>query len=98
VEQYHSKNDTHEARLEFERVFSQKETPQDIPEYKIEGSQTIITILLNSGLAKSGNEVRRLLKQQAVFFDNLKVDKEDFMPQKSGILKVGPRRFLKVII
>lgn len=98
VKQYHSDKDAQRSRLEFERIFSQKEIPQDIPEYKIEGKQAIITILLNSGLVKSGNEARRLIKQQAVFFDNLKVDKENFMPQKSGILKVGSRRFLKVII
>lgn len=98
VEQYHSQKEGVLARLEFERVFSQKELPPDIPEYKIDAKQTIISVLLNSGLVKSGNEARRLVRQGAVFFDNAQISREDFLLQKSGILKVGARRFLKVII
>jgi len=95
---YHSQGLAREARLEFERVFSQKELPQDISEYKTDGTKTIITILLDSGLVKSGNEARRLLKQSAVLFNDSRIEKESFVPKQSGILKVGARRFLKVII
>jgi tyrosyl-tRNA synthetase len=98
IRQYHSKKDAEEALLEFERVFSQKELPQDIPEYKTDGTQPILGVLLDSGLVISGNEARRLLKQGAVYFNDTKVDKESFIPQVSGILKVGSRRFLKVTI
>lgn len=98
VGQYHSKKEADLARLEFERVFSYKEIPQDLPEYKPEGNETIVIILSKSGLVSSGNEARRLIKQGAVFFDDLKVDKEDLILPKSGILRVGPRRFLKVVI
>ncbi|MCM8796158.1 MAG: tyrosine--tRNA ligase, partial [Candidatus Omnitrophica bacterium] len=98
VAQYHSQKIAIDARREFERIFSHKEIPLNIPEKKITGGQNILSILLNSGLVKSGNEARRLIKQGGVFFDNLKVEKEDFIPQKSGVIKVGPRRFLKIII
>ena len=96
--QYHSQELARKARLEFERVFSQKELPQDISEYKTDGTKTIITILLDSGLVKSGNEARRLLRQSAVLFNDSRIEKESFVPKQSGILKVGARRFLKVII
>lgn len=96
VTQYHSKKDAECARIEFERVFSQKELPQDILEYKTDGRQEIITILLNSGLVKSGNEARRLLRQGAVLFSDVRIDNDNFIPQQSGILKVGTRRFLKI--
>jgi tyrosyl-tRNA synthetase len=98
VRQYHSQEDARSARLEFERVFSQKELPQGIPEHKTDGTKTIITILLDSGLVKSGNEARRLLKQGAVCFNNSKIEQEDFMPRDAGVLKVGARRFLKIVI
>ncbi len=98
IAQYHSKKDASLARQEFERVFSQKELPESVPEYKTGGTKTIIAILLSSGLVKSGNEARRLIKQGAVFFDNSPVGQENFIPQKSGILKVGTRRFLKVVV
>jgi tyrosyl-tRNA synthetase len=98
VAQYHSKLDAQRVRLEFERVFTKKELPQDIPTYKTDSKVTIVTILLNSGLVKSGNEARRLLRQGAVFFNNSRVNKESFTINQSGILKVGSRRFLKIII
>ncbi|MDP2937908.1 MAG: tyrosine--tRNA ligase [Candidatus Omnitrophota bacterium] len=98
IGQYHSKKDAEKTRLEFERVFSQGELPQDIPEYKTDGKQSITTILLNSRLVKSGNEARRLIKQGAVSLDNSKVRQENFVPIKGGVLKVGSRRFLKIIV
>lgn len=97
VEQYHSKNKAQEARLEFERVFSQREIPQDIPEYKIEADEVIITILTKSGLVKSGNEARRLIRQRAVIFNNKKIEEENFLVKEAGILKSGPKKFLKII-
>jgi tyrosyl-tRNA synthetase len=97
IAQYYSKEEAGRARLEFERVFSHKELPREIAQYKTDGTKTILTILLDSGLVKSGNECRRLLKQGAVFFNNSKIEKESFAPLQSGILKVGSRRFLKVV-
>jgi tyrosyl-tRNA synthetase len=96
--QYHGRELAKKARQEFERVFSQGELPQDIPEYKTDGKQSITTILLNSRLVKSGNEARRLIKQGAVSLDNSKVRQENFVPIKGGVLKVGSRRFLKIIV
>jgi len=98
ITQYHSQKAAQEARQEFERVFGEKQVPQDIPGYKTDGTQPILGILLDSGLVKSGNEARRLLQQGAVYFNDTKVDKESFIPQESGILKVGSRRFLKIQI
>jgi len=97
ISQYYPKEDTIAARQEFERVFSQKELPCDITVYKTDTTQTVMNILLKSGLVKSGNEVRRLLKQGAVFFNDTKVDKETFVPDKEGVLKVGNRRFLRIV-
>jgi tyrosyl-tRNA synthetase len=98
VGQYYSQKEAGAMRLGFERVFAQKELPKDIPEYQPKGQETIITVLLNSGLVKSGNEARRLLKQGAVFFNNARVEKESLILDQGGILKVGARRFLKVLI
>jgi tyrosyl-tRNA synthetase len=96
ISQYHSEKDAQAAKDEFERVFTQKEVPAQLPEYKTDGKQAILTILTASSLVKSGNEARRLLKQGAVYFNEKKIEKEDFTPQECGILKVGARRFLKI--
>jgi len=98
ITQYHSAKAAQNEADEFTRVFSQKEIPQDIPVFRTDGSKTIVNILTESKLAASGNEARRLIKQGAVFFDNKKVEKEDFVPKVSGIIKAGSRRFLKIVI
>ena len=97
ITQYHSAQAADKEAEEFTRVFSQKEIPQDMPTFRTDGHKTILVILTESKLAASGNEARRLIKQGAVNFNNEKIDRDDFVPQVSGILKAGSRRFLKII-
>ena len=98
VSQYHSPQAGQNARAEFERIFSQKEKPSDILQYQPKKNEAVVAILSKSGLVKSGNEARRLIKQGAIFFDDAKVEDDNFIPTKSGILKVGTRRFLKIVV
>jgi tyrosyl-tRNA synthetase len=96
VTQYHSQKDAEKARLEFTRVFSQKEAPEDIPTYNLSGGKTILEILLENGLVSSKNEGRRLIQQSGVSINGLTIEKEGAVVDKTGILKVGKRRFLKL--
>ncbi|MBM3249814.1 MAG: tyrosine--tRNA ligase [Candidatus Omnitrophica bacterium] len=98
ITQYHSPAAAEEAAAEFERVFSQKELPAEMPEYKTDGTRAVLTVLVESGLVKSGNEARRLLKQGAVIFNDVKVESESLILKEAGVLKVGGRRFLKIIV
>ena len=96
VTQYHSKEASSCARKEFERVFTQKEAPEDSREYTVEDKKTVLAVLVDSGLVKSGNEARRLIKQGGVFFNDTRVRSGSFCLEVPGILKVGSRRFLKI--
>jgi tyrosyl-tRNA synthetase len=96
VAQYHSRKEAQEARVEFSRVFSRKQAPQDLPAYKLSAAKTILAILLESGLVSSKNEGRRLIQQGGVSLDNVTIEKESALIEKAGILKVGKRRFLKL--
>jgi tyrosyl-tRNA synthetase len=97
VTQYHSLEAAEKAKAEFRRVFGQKEIPRDIPEYKTDGNQPVVAILVNSGLVKSGNEARRLIQQGGLIFDGAKIT-DDIVIKQAGILKVGSRRFLKITL
>ncbi|MDD3345487.1 MAG: tyrosine--tRNA ligase [Candidatus Omnitrophica bacterium] len=97
ITQYHSAQAAEKEAAEFTRVFSQKEVPQDMPVFKAGGKKNVLAILLESKLVASGNEARRLIKQGAVSFNNVKIDKDDFIPGEPGILKAGSRRFLKIL-
>lgn len=98
ITQYHSVQAAQNEADEFARIFSQKEIPQDMPKLKTDGKKTILVILTESKLAASGNEARRLIKQGAVSFNNVRIEKDDFIPLEPGILKAGSRRFLKVTL
>ena len=96
IGQYHSSEAAQDARAEFDRVFADKGLPEDIKELKIEAPAALIDIMAANSLATSKNEARRLIRQGAVSFNEIKVADETFKIEAPGILKVGARRFLKI--
>jgi tyrosyl-tRNA synthetase len=96
VAQYHSNRAAQISREEFQRVFAGRQLPQHIPVFLIKGPRRIIEIITGAGLARSGNESRRLIRQGAVTFNNQKIKDENIVIDYSGILKVGSRRFLNI--
>jgi len=95
--QYHGPQAAAMARQGFEKIFSQHQLPEEMVEYKLlEGKERITDILVATKLASSKNEVRRLLQQGGITCDGQKIADENWVVQK-GILKVGKRRFLKII-
>ncbi|MFH0827342.1 MAG: tyrosine--tRNA ligase [Candidatus Omnitrophota bacterium] len=98
IAQYHGEKEARLAAEEFERVFSQKQVPQEIPSYLLgSGKKNILDILVESGLAASKNEARRLIAQGGVYLGSERIDKEEALIEREGILKVGKRRFLKLV-
>jgi tyrosyl-tRNA synthetase len=69
VSEFHSPEAATAAREEFERVFSAKNLPQDIPEltFPAQGDDPLLSkVLAEVGLAASNSEARRLIGQGAV--------------------------------
>lgn len=98
VSQYHPGPDAQNARLEFERVFSSKELPADMPSAVIKYSKVnAVEIMMESGLVKSKNEARRLIQQGAVSLNDEVLKDEEIVIEKEAVLKAGKRRFLKLI-
>ena len=101
VELYYDPETAQKAEEEFDRIFVDKTLPDEIEEFRIKsgnGSVSISTILVESRLASSKSDARRLIEQGGVSIDGERIT--DFnapLPSKSEfILKVGKRRFLKV--
>ena len=97
VARLHGQEAAVSAREGFEKVFSKREYPEDMPVFSPAAGQRLSQILLAAGLAPGMNEARRLIKQFAVRIDGEKVS-EDSVPQfKDGaVLQVGSRRFCKI--
>jgi len=96
--QYWGKSEAKKAREDFELIFSKKEIPQELPEYKAKQKPIkLIDLLVEAKLVSSRNEGRRLLSQGAITLDGKKLSEPEFLIEKEAILKVGKRRFLKII-
>ncbi len=110
VEMFHPSNVGIKARALFENTFSQHQTPENIPEFKIVSGQKLVDILVLTNMAASKNEARRLIKEKAITLivrhdefgnveqetGNIAVNDENW-PLLPGVLKIGKRRFLKLI-
>ncbi|MFO8053388.1 MAG: tyrosine--tRNA ligase [Candidatus Omnitrophota bacterium] len=106
VSKYHSKGMAEKEAKEFKKIFSEKKIPTQMPVYKTESKQIdIIEVLSKNKLTSSKNEARRLLNQGSITMidskdpDNYSVLKKNitFFSSEEVILKVGKKRFLKII-
>ena len=110
VATFHSPEAAAAARAEFERVFQQRESPQDIPEFAAdlnsdgvsnpdaEGFEAdIVRLLVDAGLAASRAEARRLLQQNAVTIDGERSVGERARIAYGSVIRVGRRRFVRIV-
>jgi len=102
VRMYHTEDAARNAEQQFDKVFIDKEVPEHIEEYVLpsgSGGQSIVELMLSGKLAASKSEARRLIEQGGVSIDGVRVgDLNAPVPTaKEFILKVGKRKFLKVL-
>ncbi|OGW40522.1 MAG: tyrosine--tRNA ligase [Nitrospirae bacterium GWD2_57_9] len=88
------------ARAEFEKVFSRKDMPDDMPLVEIawEGDKMkLAKIIALAAAAKSNSEARRLIQQNAVEVDQSPVkDGDAELAPGTYTIRVGKKRFVKV--
>ena len=99
VEIYYSLDHAKRAEGNFDKIFIKKDIPEDIPKIKLDEDTLIVDILISNELVKSKSEARRLIDQGAVKINDEKCIDRDHILRKddSLIIKVGKRRFLKII-
>ena len=98
---YHGFQAGEDALAEFERIFKNKELPDEIEEMLIEHDSEgigIMELMAKANLAPSKKEAKRLIDQGGVSVDNEKVEDSFAMINISTerLIKVGKRKFLKV--
>jgi tyrosyl-tRNA synthetase len=96
TEIFYGETEAKEAREAFVRVFQQGDLPDDMPEYQIQGDQSILDVLQASGLVKSRGEGRRLMEQNGVRLDGDILNDPNRPFPHTGVLNVGKRKFLRV--
>ena len=101
VEQYHGDGAGKSAADEFDRVFSRRDVPSDMPQIALPaGAINIVQLIVSAGFARGTSEARRLVRQNAVSIDGEKITDIDFelTPADGLVLRVGKRRFGRIVL
>ena len=101
VATYHGADAAEAAAAEFDRVFSAREAPTDMPAIALPaGPVGIVDLIVRAGFADSNSAARRLVAQNAVSLDGEKITDPNasVSPTNGQILRVGRRRFGKIEI
>ncbi len=99
VKLYHGEEAGMEAQSAFEKVFSNKELPDDIPEITMTDDKIkMIRLLVDNQLCASNSEAKRMIMQNAVTVDGEKwSDVEGDLQITDGlVIKVGKRKYLQI--
>lgn len=99
VERFHGKNLSGAALQHFESVFSKKEDPDDIEDYRMTVQNIdIVELIVAAQLAASKGEARRLVEQGGVQLEGRKLAVgEKISVSEPIVLKVGKRRFKRLL-
>ncbi len=108
VTQLYEQKAASEAEEHFVKVFQRRGAPEEIPEFRLSFKDLspqqmkvtgvdISKLLGVTGQAKSRSEANRLIAQGAVSIDGKKISNNIATLKSGSIIKVGKRRFAKVI-
>ncbi len=107
VRLYHGEEKARQARREFDRIFKEKELPEEIVEKKVpaeiikeDGKVWAVRLLTSLNLAQSSSEARRFIEQGGVKINDreIKSVEEEVAISNGDILKVGKRRFVRLLV
>jgi len=99
VEMYHSEESAENAAGEFDRIFKNKEKPEDMLVKRIDVSECRIDdLLMKCELATSKAEAKRLVEQGGVEIEGEKITDpfKTIEVKDEMIIQVGKRRFVKI--
>jgi tyrosyl-tRNA synthetase len=105
VGEFHNATEAQKAEEAFVRQFSERELPGNIPDFQLDKSVDIVTLIVDAKLAKSKGEARRLVQQGGVSLfpggeasEAQRISDADFIvPVSDGaILKVGKLHYIRI--
>jgi tyrosyl-tRNA synthetase len=97
---YHSPEAAKKAEEEFERVFKYKELPEEIPVFYTSFQNIkLVDLLVATKLLPSKSEAKRKIREGGVYLNGKRILDIDYevVIDKETVIKVGKRKFLKVI-
>lgn len=95
---YHGEQVAREAQENFEKLFSKKEIPDDVPTLVIEGETNALDVIIKSGVTESKSEARRLIEQGGLHINDIqeKDPKAELDLTDGDVIRIGKRHFFRV--
>jgi tyrosyl-tRNA synthetase len=100
VTRYHSKEAADKEEEDFIKVFSKKEIPEEVETFFVDSDEiNLIDFLKEKNIISSKSEGRRIFEQGGIYVNNERFSDSSFKVKidKEVIIKVGKRKFIKVI-
>ncbi len=100
VRMYHNQEWAKKAEDHFDIIHKKKDIPEDISEYRLaQNLVRLIDLMVEAGLVSGKSEARRIIRQGGVKLNGEIVKNEllEIKIENEMILKVGKRKFLKLI-
>lgn len=98
---YHSQVAAEEAAAEFEKVFSKKELPEDMPTHTLSKNPiTLPELLVEAKLSTSKSDAKRLVEQGGVEIAGA-VEKDwrkEITFKEGEVVQAGKRKFVKIVL
>ncbi len=101
VSLYHGPTAARQAEEEFVRVFQRGGLPEEMSEFRVSpGSIRMVRLMVDSGLAASNSEAKRLIAQGAVKVNQHRVSDPDLelRIEEEMIIQVGKRKYVRVTV
>ncbi len=95
VRRLHGKEAAARAEADFETKFRKRDVPEDLPEVSVGKPDDVVETLVETGLAKSRGDARRLVEQGGVRINNEKVGL-DAKLNDGDVLSAGKRNFVRI--
>jgi tyrosyl-tRNA synthetase len=97
VHRLHGEDAAQRAEEDFDRRFRRRETPDEVPEHRTGFPLRLIEAMVESSLARSNGEARRLIEQRGVRI-NGQVAEGDGPLAPGDVVQVGKRRWMRFVV
>ncbi len=103
VREWHGDDAAAEAEAEWNRVFSQRDAPSEMPEAALDFSEadsivvTLANLISSNGAAASNAEAKRLIRQGAVQINGQRTTEARATLRAGDELKIGRRNWLRIV-
>jgi len=94
---FYGDHEAEKAQTAFIQTFQKKTAPTDLAEYPYSPDQSLVDVLVETKLAVSRGEARRLVEQKGIKLDGIVLTTPNACIPGKGVLQAGKRHFIRLV-